>query len=414
MENKIKGLKKGEKLARRALFLEGFLAAAKAIVGTISGSAVLLSDAVHSASDLMPIFASWLGLKISQKEPDKKFPYGYYKAENLAALLISLLVTYAGYNILREGINLLQSSSNPTVPILAMAVSITDAIVLFFFGNLEIKVGKEINSKSLITMGKENRTHVFTSSAVLLGIISSHFSLPYIEGGIIIIISLLIFEIGLTSLKDSLFALMDIGPGKEIVAKVAKTINSISAIEEVINLKLRKSGTFIFGEAVLGIRKSIDVQRAHQIASRVEKRVKQKIPQVDSLNIQFQPCKTDFHHLVIPVQNKEGLNSKISKKFGRANYFFFANLKKDQIKGNYFLKNKYQDKKAKAGLSAAKQVINQKADILICKQIGEISFYALRENLFDIYRTKKNTAKKAIKEFNNSKLQTLQSPKKIT
>ena len=71
-------LKKGQKVAEKAIFLEGSLTAAKIAIGFLSGSTVLISDALHSLSDMFSILTSWSGLKIAQKKADERFPYGYF------------------------------------------------------------------------------------------------------------------------------------------------------------------------------------------------------------------------------------------------------------------------------------------------------------------------------------------------
>lgn len=88
----IEMLKRGEKAALVTTGAKLFLALGKGGVSLFSGSLVLMTDALHSGIDVIPIFASWFGLKISQKKPDEKFPYGYYKAESLATLFISLFI----------------------------------------------------------------------------------------------------------------------------------------------------------------------------------------------------------------------------------------------------------------------------------------------------------------------------------
>jgi len=410
--NKKEDLKKGERLATIAIFLEGALAAAKAVIGVFSGSVVLISDAIHSGSDLLSIITSWFGLKIAQKETDERFPYGYYKAENLGAAIISILILLAAWEMFNQGYSRLFSFSSIKIPLLALAISLSDAIILFFFGNYEVKIGKEINAQSLVAMGKENRTHLFSSMAVFIGVLAAYYRIPYLEGLITIIISFLILKIGLTTAKDSVFALMDVSPSKEVGDKVIRAIESVPGIEEFFDLRLRRAGPFIFGETKVGVRKSIDVKRAHEMANRIEEEVKKKVPQIDSFTIHIEPLRSDFHHLVIPVKNKKGLNSLVADKFGRAPYFLFVNLEGKKIRGDYVLKNPHLEKKVKAGLAVAKLLVEQKSETLITKEIGEISFYALRENLFDIYQAEGKTAREIVNRYIKGELELLSKPTK--
>jgi len=404
MKKEIESLKKGQRVAGIAIWLEGSLVVAKTIIGLLSGSLTLVSDAIHSGSDILSIITSWFGLKISQKKADKRFPYGYYKAENLGTLIISFLIIYAFGQMVTQGYARLSSFSQIKVPLLALAVSLVDALVLFFFGNYEIKIGKQVNTQSIIAMGEENRTHLFSSMAVFIGTLAAYYHIPYVEGLITIVISFLILRIGLSAAKNSIFALMDVSPGRKIEQKVTKAIALVPGIEDFSDLRLRKSGPFILGEIKIGIRKFVDVKKAHELADKVEEGVKRKVPQIESFIVHVEPFKSDWQHLVLPVISQNGLDSKISDKFARSPYFLFINLKKDIVKGFYFLKNPFQEKKAKTGLAVAKLINKQKGDVLITKQIGEIAFSALKENLFDFYQTKEKTVKKTLENFSKAKL----------
>jgi len=399
MLTKEEKLKKGQRVAGIAFWLEGTLVVAKTIIGLLSGSLVLISDAIHSASDILSIITSWLGLKIARRKPDQRFSYGYYKAENLGTFIISIFIIYAFWKMLTQGYMGLFSLTLIKIPLLALAVSLLDALVLFFFGRYEIKVGRQINVRSLIAMGEENKTHLFSSMAVFIGILAAYYHIPYIEGLITIGISLLILKIGLTTAKDSVFSLMDVSPGKEIEQKVIKVIELVPGIEGFFDLRLRKSGPFILGETKVGIRKNVDVKKAHEMADRVEEKIKRKVPQIESFMVHVEPFKSDWQHLVIPIMTDNGLDSKITGQFARSPYFLFINLKDKKIKGSYVLNNPYQKSKTKAGLAISKLIIKQKSDISLVKQIGEIAFYALRENLLDIYQTKDKTAKEALRSF---------------
>jgi len=405
MIDKRKRLKKGQRVAELAVWLEGGLVIAKTAIGLLSGSLALVSDAIHSASDFVSIITSWLGLKIAQKEADKRFPYGYYKAENLGTLIISFLIIYASWEMFSEGYGRLFSLSSIKIPLLALGISLFDALILFFFGNYEIKIGKKVGAQSLVAMGEENRMHIFSSTAIFVGTLAAFLKIPYVEGIVTIGIAFLILKIGFKALKNSTFALMDVSPGEATRKRVIATAEKISGVEEIFDLRLRRTGPFIFGEAKVGVRKSVGVKRGHQLADKVEREIIKKVPQVESFIVHVEPFKSDWHHLAIPIKAKKGLKSSIAGKFGRAPYFLFVNLKKDKIKGFYILKNPHKGKKAKAGLWAAKLITKQKSDVLITPDIGEIAFYTLRENLVDICQAKAKTAKEAIRGFIKGKLE---------
>jgi len=409
-ESNKENLRKGQKVAGTAFWLESILVVAKTVIGLSSGSLVLISDAVHSGSDILSIVTSWFGLKISQKESSKRFAYGYYKAESLGTLLISVLILFAFFEMFVSGYSGLFSFSSIKIPLFALGVSLIDAVVLFFFGRYEIKVGKEVNARSLIAMGEENRTHIFSSGAVFLGTLAAYYKIPYIEGIFTMGISLLILKIGLEAFKSAVFTLMDVSPGKEIEDRVAEIAEAVPGVEESFDIRLRESGAFIFGEIKVGIRKFVDVRRSHEIADLVEESVKKEIQQIDSLTVHVEPFKSPFHHVAIPVEENKGLDSKVSQEFGRAPYFLFVNIEGEEIKGHYILDNTHKKEGVKVGLAVSKLLVSQKIGSLIVSEIGEISFYTLRENLVDVYQFHGNTVKEGIRSFINGDLQKVEKP----
>ncbi len=402
--------KKGQKAALIAGFTTIFFAIAKAIVGFISGSVVLLADAIHSAADSFSTFFAWFGLKIAQKSPTEKFPYGFYKVENITALIISGLILFAGFEIIKESIGKIFIVGELNIPLIAIGVAVLDAIVMFSIGTYEMKVGKQINSQSLTADGKESRMHLFSSSLVLIGLFAALFKIMYLEGIMGILISLFIFKIGIESGKDSIFALIDVSPSKEIEEKVKKVLGSISGVRGFENLKLRKAGPFVFGEVGVKLGRSVSINRAKEISDNIEKEIKKKVKSVDSLMVGVAPEAVESRKLCIPVEKEEGLDSKISAYFGRAKKFMFIELKKGEVKNFYFKDNPFLEQKIRAGLEASKFVLKEKIDSIITKEMGPISLHVLRDNVVDIYQGVNGDIKELLEKFLKEKLKLLGEP----
>ncbi|RLF25602.1 MAG: cation transporter, partial [Thermoplasmata archaeon] len=147
---------KGQKITIRVVLVVIAFSVAKGLAGFFSGSVVLLADAVHSAADSFSTFLVWLGLKIAQKKPTERFQYGYYKAENLSTLLVSVLIFYAGFEIVRESLAKIFVSYQLHIPLVAVSVAVLDAIVMFLLGTYEVKIGRKINAQSLVADGSES------------------------------------------------------------------------------------------------------------------------------------------------------------------------------------------------------------------------------------------------------------------
>jgi len=414
LEEKISKLKKGEKTAGIATITLLLLALVEVVIGFLSGAVILIADALHNVTDSLTNFASWFGLKISQKRPTEKFPYGYYKAESLAALLVSGFILYAAFELLLEGYSKIFTLSEISMPFQALFMALVSLIVSYFMAKYMKKVGKEINSQLLVANSQERATHVFSSIIIFAAILSTFYRIPYVEGIITMVFSLLIFKAGIFILKDSILALMDVSPSKDIENEVEKIINSITGVEDFKNLRLRKSGPFVFGEVTVKIRKHVNVERAHEIADSIENKIKKEVGEIDSFTIHVEPYESEELKLAIPVEINKGLNSEVSEHFGRANYFIFVtvNKKEEKIKSFYVKDNPYKEKSAKAGYFAANFVVKEKIDVLITKEVGGISFHTLRDNLVDIYKAKGKNVKEVVNNFIKDKLELLTEPTK--
>ncbi len=412
-KEKIK-LKEGEKSAEIISLITILLTLGKGIIGFLSGSMILITDALHSATDLITILASWFGLRIARRKPTEKFPYGYYKAENLATLFISIFIIYTAFEFLLDGYLKLFTLTELTMPLEALGIAFISIIVSYFMSKYLKKMGEKINSQSLIANSKERLIDVFSSTIVFIGILLTFYKIPYTEGIITMGISILILKMGLSVGKDSIFALMDVSPSKDIEKEIKEIINSSEGIEGFKNLRLRKSGPFVFGEVKIKIKKNIDVKRAHEIADKIENEIKEKIEEIDSFTIHIEPYEKEEVRIAIPIKFDKGLDSEVMEKFGRSNYFIFINLNKKEgkIKSVYVKENPYKEKLTKAGFSLVKFLIKEKIDILITKEIGGISFHTLRDNLIEIYKAEGKTVKEIINNLIQNNLKYLDKPTK--
>lgn len=402
--------KKGQKAALVAGSATILFATAKAIVGFFSGSIVLLADAVHSAADSFSTFFAWFGLKIAQKKPTEKFPYGFYKVENITALIISGLILLAGFEIIKESIGKIFILGGLNIPFVAIGVALSDAIVMFLVGTYEMRVGKKINAQSLIADGKESRMHLFSSTLVLIGLFAAFFKIIYLEGIMGILVSLFIFEIGIESGRDSILALMDVSPSKEIEEKIKRVLESISGIRGFEALKLRKAGPFILGEVKVKLGRSVSINRAREISNNIEREVKKKVGSVDSLIVGIAPESTERRKVCIPIEEEQELDSRISSHFGRAKKFMFIELEKGGIKSFYFKDNPFLEKAVRAGLETSRFVVKEKIDSIIAKEMGPISLHTLRDNVVDVYQGREGTAKELLEKLSKGKLKPLEKP----
>jgi predicted Fe-Mo cluster-binding NifX family protein len=302
-----------------------------------------------------------------------------------------------------------------TYPIISSAIAIISAFAAALTALYLIRVGRNINSQLLIASGRERIGDIITSSSVLVSIILSFFySLPLIEGIVTIVISILILRMGFSSLKDAVFALMDISLSKGIEEEIKKIVNDMEKIKNFENLKLRKSGPFIFGEIEIDIKKSINVEKAHQISESLKERIYDEIKEIQSFTVHIEPAKLSKYKMVIPIIDNEGLDSIISNHFGRAKEYIILEIEDKKILDYHSIKNPFVNKDKRAGLSAIKMLLkNEPIDILITYEMGEISYHTLSDHLIEVYNcSERLTVQEIFEKYKENKLKHLKRPTK--
>ncbi len=392
-----------------AVFLRAVL---QGVTGYFIGSAALMTAAFESLSDVLTSASSWLGLKIAQKKPDEKFPYGYYKAETIASLLVSLVIAYAAFQFFIEGYTRLLHPVLLSGITEGIVIALASVVISFWLYKFLSGVAKRTNSQAIKANADDKMTDVLSSLLVLVAVASSLISAPWLEGAVTILISALVLKLAFENMRDSLFALMDVSPSKEDEAKLEKIFSSEKEVRRFKGLKLRKAGPFIFGEVKIEVVGSIDVKRAHAITNRIEEHASKKIKELMGLTVHVEPFRPETTTLAIPLAENKGLESKVLGHVGRAKYFLLATVSGGKIMHNKVVKNPYASEKSRTGLRAANLLADNGADAVVVKSIGEISFHTLRDKFVEVYKAKGNTAGEVTKRFIAGKLELLTEPTK--
>jgi len=152
-------------------------------------------------------------------------------------------------------------------------------------------VGHAIGSQSLIASSKEAFLDIFTSLAVLVGILLVYYRIPYAEGGIILIISLVLVKIGAESAWIALLILMDVNLEPDLENEIGERIKEIRGIKGVGTVKIRQSGPFKMIECVIVTRPLLSLYKAHEVADKVEEMIKENYDHIESIFIHVEPDK---------------------------------------------------------------------------------------------------------------------------
>ncbi|MBQ8451862.1 MAG: cation transporter [Clostridia bacterium] len=219
-----------------------FLAGFKALAGLLSNSIAIVLDAVNNLSDALSSLITIIGTKIAGKKPDKKHPYGHGRVEYLSTMIIAVIILYAGITSLIESVKKIINPVVPDYSVLAIVIVSVAILVKIFLGIYFRKVGKRVNSDSLVGSGSDALMDSIISAATLVSaIIFISFGLS-LEAYLGVIIALLIIKTGISMLKAAISQILGERVDKSISVDIKKTISSFDGVYGAYDLVLDNYG----------------------------------------------------------------------------------------------------------------------------------------------------------------------------
>lgn len=290
---------KGIKAVKLSFFVMMITAALQIIVVIFTGSVALLADTIHNFGDAATAIPLWIAFKLGMKKTSKKFTYGYGRVEDLAGVIIVLIILFsavvAGYESIHR-IIYPQKVQN--------LWAIVVASIIGFLGNegvaiFRIKVGKEIGSVALIADGYHARVDGYTSLAVLLGAIGIWLGFPLADPIIGILITFAILKIVYDSTKAVFIRLLD-GVDPEVLEEIHHTLRHISEIKDIAEIRARWIGHRLHAEINIALNPNITIEEGHTIAMKVRHELFHNINYLSNAVIHIDPLDKsgeEKHHI---------------------------------------------------------------------------------------------------------------------
>ncbi|MCI8341900.1 MAG: cation transporter [Firmicutes bacterium] len=272
----------------------------KLIAGILGKSGAMISDAIHTASDVFADLIAILGLQMSKKEEDSSHPYGHEKIECLFTLVLGVVLLTVGisvgYSAVTGIIDYLSGNAGAIaqpgiIAIVAALVSIGSKEALFQY---VIQRSKKLNSPTLKATAWHHRSDSLSSIGALIGIVGARFGITILDSVASLIICIIVVKIGIEVLVASINNLIDASADKEFVKKANEICVGFPGVEELITLKTRQFGHKIYVEATIGCRNDMTLEEGHDVAENLH----------DKLEAELNNVKHAFIH-VDPVEKKK-------------------------------------------------------------------------------------------------------------
>ena len=219
-----------------------FLAAFKAVVGILTNSIAIVLDAVNNISDAGSSLITIVGTKLAAKEPDKKHPFGYGRIEYLSAMIISVIVLYAGITSLTESVKQIIHPETPSYTTVSLIIVAVGVVVKILLGRYVKGVGEKVNSDSLVNSGEDATLDSIISASTLVAAVIFMVFHVSLEAWLGAIISVVIIKSGVEMLRDTISQLLGERNDIELAKAIKKTVVSFPNVHGAYDLVLNNYG----------------------------------------------------------------------------------------------------------------------------------------------------------------------------
>jgi cation diffusion facilitator family transporter len=355
-------LESGRRVAAYSAFFNISLTVIKAVLALISGSTALLSEAIHSLTDVLGNVTVFIGITISRKK-SSHFPWGLYKVENIVAIISALFIFLVAYEIVKN--TLLTEAKeivNINTSVLVLGILI---IPIYLFVRYEKKKAKQLNSPSLMADAQHWLSDILSIGVVIVGLLASRY-FSYADKLAALVVIIFVLNVGYKILKNSIKSLLDASVDAETLEKIRNIVNGFTEVEEIIELTARNSGSFIFVH--VDLRLSVKkLKEAHKIADFIEHQVRREVPFIERVTIHYEPAKKEHIRFAVPVEDKEG---KLSIHFGQAPLIAIWDKRvyDSAVLSQDIMENAYLHLEKGKGIKLAELLIEKEIDILYMKE----------------------------------------------
>ena len=260
------------------------------MAGIVANSGAMISDAVHSLSDVLSTFVVIAGVKISAKSNDEDHPYGHERMECVAAIILSVMLALVGAGIGYSGIMKIISGEDLRIPgklaLIAAVVSIVTKEWMYWYTRI---VAKKINSDALMADAWHHRSDALSSVGSLIGIGGAMLGFPVLDSLASVVICVFILKAALDIFTGAINKMVDRACEPEITEQIKEIILSNKNILSLDLLKTRMFGSKIFVDVEIGLDGEVTLEYAHSVADKIHDEIEEKIPLVKHCMVHVNP-----------------------------------------------------------------------------------------------------------------------------
>lgn len=245
----------------------------KIVAGVLSGSIALISEAINSLNDIAAAVATFICVKISNKEADEGHPFGHSRAEPIAGLIIAVLAGILGFEVIRASVERLLSKTTPEITVFSLAVPVVTMAAKGSMAWHFNKVGRMFNSPALSATAKDSMMDVLIAVAALVGISGAYMGYDYFDPLAGLVISLWIIYTGYSIGLENIAYLIGEAPPPKLMEEIKAAALAVKDVRAINTVRAHFVGNFIHVEIHVEVDKNLSTYDSHAIGKEVERRV---------------------------------------------------------------------------------------------------------------------------------------------
>jgi len=279
-----------------------FLSLIKLLAGFIGHSTSMISDGVHSLSDVISSIGVFIGLRISQKPADIDHPYGHEKFEAVLSKILAFILFLTGLSIGYSAIETIISSSYIIPKMMTIWAALLSIGVKEWMYHYTIRQAKKIESTALAADAWHHRSDSLSSIGALIGIIGARLGFPILDPLAALVITLIILKVAIEIFVEATNQVIDKAASPELVNEIIQQIQSVNGVLAIDSLKTRVHSNRIYVDLEISVEATLSLIEAHTIAEAVHYQLEQNIHKIKHCTVHVNPLKLPsdppckYHH----------------------------------------------------------------------------------------------------------------------
>lgn len=280
-------------VSQKSLAVNVVLSAIKFVAGVVANSGAMISDAIHSASDVISTVIVMIGVKLSAKAEDTDHPYGHERLECVAAIILAMMLLMTGIFIGYDSIQKILAAESEELPrpgTLAVAAAVVSIIVKEMMFWYTRHYARLVHSEALMADAWHHHSDALSSVGALVGIVGARMGLPVLDPVAGLFICFFIVKAAIDIFRDAVEKMVDHNCDAALENALREKILSYSEIHSIDLMKTREFGNRVYIELEISVNGQLPLIDAHEIAENLHNDIEKTFPPVKHIMIHLNPC----------------------------------------------------------------------------------------------------------------------------